>query len=296
MLSELDELAFRESVFSWLRNRMRLVDTFTRDDLRHFEFQGQRHRLVGAMTGIWRVKSVSDAAVSILTAYAPSDRKRPYDDTVGSDGMLRYKYRGTDPEQADNVWLRTAMQRHLPLVWFIGVGYVQGTRTQVFRPEFPVWLVAEEPDQHQFVVAVDQSQQAVPAGTDPQMLEIARRYNQSLVLTRHHQPLFRSAVLHAYERRCAVCRLPFAELLDAAAHPAGLARRPGQSLQWALALQDSPWCFRHEPDRDLAELCGACEGVGARHLRRTNSSALSQGSEWGTPPPAAPFKGKPARP
>ena len=47
MLSELDELAFRESVFSWLRDRMRLVDTFTRDDLRHFEFQGQRHRLVG---------------------------------------------------------------------------------------------------------------------------------------------------------------------------------------------------------------------------------------------------------
>ena len=47
-------------------------------------------------------------------------------------------------------------------------------------------------------------------------MEITRRYNSRLVLTRHHQPLFRSAVLHAYERRCAVCRLPFAELLDAA--------------------------------------------------------------------------------
>ena len=89
------------------------------------------------MTGIWRVKSVSDAAVSILTAYTPSDRKRPYDDTVGSDGMLRYKYRGTDPEQADNVWLRTAMQRHLPLVWFIGVGYVQGTGHRSFGRSSP---------------------------------------------------------------------------------------------------------------------------------------------------------------
>lgn len=216
MVSELDDLAFRESVFAWLRSRMRLSETFTRDDLSEFEFQGQRHRLVGTMTGIWRVKSVSPAAISILTAYAPDEAKRPYEDTVGPDGMLRYKYRGIDPNQADNVWLRTAMQRHLPLVWFIGIGYAPGTKTQVFRPEFPVWLVAEEPDRHQFVVAVDQSQETVPIDADPQVVEIARRYNQSLVLTRHHQPLFRSAVLHAYERRCAVCRLPFAELLDAA--------------------------------------------------------------------------------
>lgn len=216
MLSEMDDLAFRESVFAWLRNEMRLTETFTRDDLSRFEFLGDRHRLVGTMTGIWRVKAVSPAAISILTAYAPDEAKRPYEDTVGPDGMLRYKYRGTDPRFPDNVWLRTAMERHLPLVWFIGIGYVPGTTRQVFRPEFPVWLVAEEPDQHQFVVAVDQSQQALPIGADPQVVEIARRYNQSLVLTRHHQPLFRSAVLHAYQRRCAVCRLPFAELLDAA--------------------------------------------------------------------------------
>ena len=35
-------------------------------------------------------------------------------------------------------------------------------------------------------------------------------------MTRHHQPLFRTAVIRAYERQCAVCRLPFTELLDAA--------------------------------------------------------------------------------
>lgn len=32
MLSELDDLAFREAVFTWLRNKMRLAETFTRDD------------------------------------------------------------------------------------------------------------------------------------------------------------------------------------------------------------------------------------------------------------------------
>lgn len=214
--SALDDAAFRESVFAWLRSRMLTAEGFSRDQLSEFEFNGRRCRLVGTQTGIWRVKEFSDAAISILTAYSPDETRRPYDDSVGADGMLRYKWRGTDPDCADNVWLRTAMQRNLPLVWFIGIGYLPGTRTQVFRPEFPVWLVGEEPDQHQFVVSVDAAQRAVPAGADNTVVEFARHYNDRIVRQRHHQPLFRAAVIHAYERRCAVCRLPFAELLDAA--------------------------------------------------------------------------------
>ena len=212
----LDETAFRESVFAWLRARMLLAEGLSRDDLSEFELHGRRHRLVGTQTGIWRIKDHSPAAISILTAYSPDDARRPYDDSVGDDGMLRYKWRGTDASFADNVWLRTAMERQLPLVWFIGIGYRPGTRTQVFRPEFPVWLVGEEPDQHQFVVAVDEAQRALPVGASAEVVEFARRYNDRIVRQRHHQPLFRSAVIHAYERRCAVCRLPFAELLDAA--------------------------------------------------------------------------------
>jgi putative restriction endonuclease len=130
--------------------------------------------------------------------------------------MLRYKWRGTNPNLADNVWLRTAMARHLPLVWFMGIGYQHGTKTQLFVPQFPVWLVAEEPEWQQFVVAVDESQAVVPLGAPADVVDIARRYNERMVQVRVHQPLFRSAVLHAYERRCAVCKLPFLALLDAA--------------------------------------------------------------------------------
>ena len=212
----LDDMAFRETVFAWLRTRTLVTEGLTRDQLSEFEFNGRRHRLVGTQTGIWRVKEHSPAAISILTAYSPDDTKRPYDDTVGEDGMLRYKWRGHNPDFPDNVWLRTAMELHLPLVWFIGIGYAPGGRTQVFRPEFPVWLVAEEPDQQQFVVAVEAGQRALPAGADANVIEFARSYNERIVRQRHHQPLFRSAVLYAYERKCAVCRLPFPELLDAA--------------------------------------------------------------------------------
>ena len=191
-------------------------EAFSRDDLANFEYQGRKCRLVGTQTGIWRVKQFSDAAISILTAYVPEGLQRPYDDSVGVDGMLRYKWRGSDAGTADNVWLRVAMQKQLPLVWFTGVGYRDGTKTQVFAPQFPVWLVAEEPDQQQFVVSVEESQKYVGESAPAEVIEITRRYNERIVRTRHHQPLFRAAVLHAYQRRCAICKLPFAELLDAA--------------------------------------------------------------------------------
>ncbi len=212
----LDDLAFRESVFAWLRVQMLANEAFSRDDLANFEYQGRKCRLVGTQTGIWRVKDFSEAAISILTAYVPDGLRRPYDDSVGVDGMLRYKWRGSEANTADNVWLRVAMQKQLPLVWFTGVGYLDGTKTQVFAPRFPVWLVAEEPDQHQFVVSVEESQKYVGESAPAEVIEITRRYNERIVRTRHHQPLFRAAVLHAYQRRCAICKLPFAELLDAA--------------------------------------------------------------------------------
>ncbi|NCZ71727.1 MAG: HNH endonuclease, partial [Actinobacteria bacterium] len=81
---------------------------------------------------------------------------------------------------------------------------------------FPVYLVGEEPSQHQFVVALEAGQQVVPPEQSPGALEIVKRYNERIVKTRYHQPIFRARVIHAYEERCAVCRLPFTELLDAA--------------------------------------------------------------------------------
>jgi len=213
--AHLDDLALRESAFAWLRLQMLTKEGLSRDDLARFPFAGRTFRLTGTQTGIWRIRASSDAAISILTAYAPDGARRPYDDTVGADGLLRYKWRGDDPLLADNVWLRRAMERQLPLIWFIGIGYAPGSKIQLFRPEFPVYLTAEEPERRQFVVAVD-GQEAAPAGAGAHVIDITRKYNERIARVRVHQPMFRSAVLAAYERRCAVCRLPFAELLDAA--------------------------------------------------------------------------------
>jgi len=216
MLNDQEEMLFREAVFAWVRARQLHTPFFTRDDLSQFEYQGQIHRLIGPFTGIWKIKALSDSAIAFSTAYVPDGGKRPYEDGEGPDGLQRYKWRGTDSNQSDNRALRRAMERHLPLLWLVGIGHVPGTTQQLFKALFPVFLIGEEPDQYQFVVALEEDQKIHGSGEPVAVQEIVKRYNERIVRARYHQPLFRARVIHAYQERCAVCRLPFTELLEAA--------------------------------------------------------------------------------
>jgi putative restriction endonuclease len=183
----------------------------SQEELDRFEFEGQRISLLQYMRGI-RVVAGLDAALTIRTTYSLKPEDRPYEDDIGVDGLPRYKWRGTDPEAYDNRALRQAMTLGKPLIWFIAI------RPGVFQSVNPVWLSAEEPDQHQFVVAVD-SDLRLPWSHDfmhPEDAVLQRRYVEALVRQRVHQPLFRQRVLEAYARQCALCRLRHAELLEAA--------------------------------------------------------------------------------
>jgi putative restriction endonuclease len=180
--------------------------------LESFEFEGRRISLIQRMRGI-RVVSGMPAALSILTTYRARPEERPYDDDEGPDGYWRYKWRGTDPDHYDNVALRRAMEMGKPLIWFVGVG--PGT----YLPLYPVWLVAEEPEQHQFVLALTEelrNQWLDPTIAHPLDLALRRQYAQAIVKQRLHQRVFRERVLIAYESQCALCRLRHPELLDAA--------------------------------------------------------------------------------
>ena len=216
MLDDQEERALREAAFAWIRSRQLRTPFFTRDDLRQFEFEGKPHRLIGPYTGIWTVSALSDSAIAISTAYVPDGGKRPYEDGAGPDGLQRYKWRGTDPNHSDNRALRRAMERGLPLLWLVGIGYVPDGKTQLFDARFPVYLIGEEPSLHQFVVALEEGQEVISTNEPPEVQEIVKRYNERIVKTRYHQPLFRARVIHAYAEHCAVCRLPFTELLEAA--------------------------------------------------------------------------------
>jgi putative restriction endonuclease len=183
----------------------------TRAQLEAFEFRGQRVRLIAPQQGIWRPAWL-ECALSILTAYSPSPDLRPYEDDVGDDGYMRYKWRGTDPRAHENRALRRAMEENRQLMWFWGVA------PGVYEPIYPVWLVAEEPESHQFVVAVSAStREAWPANLSVEApFNPGRLYAEAIVRQRLHQRVFRARVLIAYESQCALCRLRHPELLDAA--------------------------------------------------------------------------------
>ena len=79
-----------------------------------FELDQRRVPLVGPQ-GIFK-PALMQVPLSITTSL-----KGPYDDAIGPDNLLRYRYRGTDPGHRDNVGLRFAMQNSLPLAYFHGV-------------------------------------------------------------------------------------------------------------------------------------------------------------------------------
>lgn len=180
--------------------------------INEFRFDGEPLKLI-VQPGIWKPRRLS-AALTIRTTYTPPGGQAPYADTVGPDGLVRYKWRGTDPDLADNRALRTAMHEQRPLAYFYAVA------RGVYHALYPVYLIEEHPQQHEFVLDT----MSLPQVRALSPLE--RRYAQRLTMFRLHQRLFRPRVLRAYGSQCAMCRLRHAPLLDAAhivadGHPRG---------------------------------------------------------------------------
>lgn len=202
-----DDASLRTAAFVHLdRLRLQSPDGGLRSaDINTFTFDGRALRLI-VQTGIWKPAGL-DAALSIRTTYTPPSELPPYEDDLGADGMVRYKYRGTDPDHSDNRALREAMRQRVPLIYFVGIA------SGIYSAHYPVWVVAEDRDRLEFTVAVDEAQRLL-GGADVAWAE--RDYVLRLTKQRLHQPVFRTRVLRAYDDTCAMCRLRHAELLDAA--------------------------------------------------------------------------------
>jgi putative restriction endonuclease len=189
--------------------------------VRGFDFRGTRVPFMSPR-GIFKPKALSDAPLSITTVPPSARKPAPYEDTVGDDEYLYYKYRGTDTEHPDNVGLRTAMRRHIPLIYFYGV--VEG----LYLPVYPAFVIGDNPPSLTFTVAIGDRQPVGGAGLVAREVsdDVNRRYATAAVKVRLHQHAFRERVLQAYREHCAICRLRHRELLDAAhilpdAHPLG---------------------------------------------------------------------------
>lgn len=208
------DFALRLKVFEHVQLLTQIHGQITNEHIAAgLEYEGQRIPLVNPQRGIFKPKQMK-YLLSIRTVFPRPGRKVWYDDQRSvqrkiyqSDEVVEYAFMGTDPEAADNRWLREAMDAQIPIIYFLG-----------FAPGFyhaivPAFIVGWDAKTHTARIAfgdVNQTSLALPHTASE------RRYALRSVKQRLHQASFRAAVIDAYKGRCALSRLPEPILLDAA--------------------------------------------------------------------------------
>jgi putative restriction endonuclease len=197
------EKSLRQAVMDWVGERAEANGGHLyREELLNFHHDGERLPVIDYSRGIRNPASFS-STLSIVSA-----ADGPYDDTESDDGFLHYAYRKGDPWTGDNKKLRQAMTTGMPLILF------RKEIANVYTPVFPVFVVDDEPQHRQFIIALDEAFRFIP---NPRELTVPQReYAVRLAKQRLHQPAFRTRVLVAYETRCTICELKHGALLDAA--------------------------------------------------------------------------------
>ena len=207
------ESDIRLASFQWLKEQTMIYgDVLPRKLLENgFYYQGQRVTLIGP-SGIWKPKIFDTIPLSITTA-----PQGPYDDSPFEGGLLRYCYRGEDRYHRDNVGLREAMTRQVPMIYFFGI--VPGKYLAVW----PVYIVQDYPESLSFTVAADEPSSLIAVKQEngynllsDDYTSARRQYLTTTIQYRLHQRSFREKVLQAYREQCTFCRLRHVSLLDAA--------------------------------------------------------------------------------
>jgi putative restriction endonuclease len=205
----MSDIDIRRAAFAWLGEQVDVHgEVLSRELLANgFPYNGERIPLVSPQ-GIFKPRQM-DLPLSITTI-----ADGPYQDAFGTS-LLRYRYRGTDPNHRDNAGLRELIQRREPLIYFHAL--VQGK----YLPVWPVYVVGDDPASLTFSVAVDDAvtlkalADTVPVAEDLGA-DIRRGYVTAIIKRRIHQAAFRERVIDAYRQQCALCSLKHEELLDAA--------------------------------------------------------------------------------
>ena len=209
-----EDQTLRFAAFREVRRLADLNGDLTSRDLRAgFQFEDQRFPLINPQRGIFKPQQMR-FLLSIKTVFPKPGGKVWYDDQrdvhrqiYEGDETIDYAFMGQNPDAADNRWLRTAMENHVPIVYFLGIA---PGRYQAMLPEFiSGWDAATLKARVAFGVT-DRDALAPPETA------LERRYALRTVKQRLHQASFREAVIAAYNGRCALSGLPESVLLDAA--------------------------------------------------------------------------------
>lgn len=162
---------------------------------------GETRRVIDTSKGIWNPRDLV-ATLSIV-----SSPTGPYDDRDVDGGLFHYDYRSGSTE-GDNTKLRRAFELELPVI------LLRKIDNGIYVPVLPTYVVADDIENRQFVLALDESLRFLANPLSPTAAE--KRYAERVVRARLHQPEFRARVIRAYRTTCAICSLKHADLLDAA--------------------------------------------------------------------------------
>ncbi|ABM94157.1 HNH endonuclease [Methylibium petroleiphilum] len=218
----------RIAAFGQVRRLLETHDQLTATDLgAGFTFEGERVPLVNPQRGIFKPQQMQHL-LSIKTVFPKAGAKVWYDDQrhvhrqiYEGEETIDYAFMGTDPDVAENRWLREAMEQQVPIIYFLGVSPGR------YQPVVPAFIVGWDAQASKAKVAFGDplSLAAKPPGDRAE-----RRYALRMVQQRLHQASFRDAVITAYRGRCALSGLPEPLLLDAAHIVADMDERLGQPI------------------------------------------------------------------
>ena len=203
-----DSHKIRMAAFEWLNSLVIKYPDFVLPSMvlaNDFYFRNERVVLSGQQ-GIWKPKHMQ---------YPISIKSRIdsiYDDEFVSDNRIKYRYKGSNPNEWVNVGLRNCLKFKIPLI------YLHEVSKGKYLTQWPVFIVDDDITNLSFLVEAEneeyklQPQENIVAESD----EITRRYATRQMVQRLHQGTFREKVLQAYREHCAICSLRHRELLDAA--------------------------------------------------------------------------------
>jgi putative restriction endonuclease len=209
------DIRMRSAAFEHVRRLNATHDYLSSQQLAQgFLFEASRIPLVNPQRGIFKPRQMRHL-LSIRTVFPKPGAKIWYDDQrqvhrqiYQSDDLVEYAFTGSNPDAADNRWLREACEQKIPIIYFIGIAPGR------FVAQVPAFIA--EWNHHALKASVGFGEPAAYGGAVFPDEQPARRYALSAVKQRLHQATFRQAVLTAYEGRCALSGLPEPMLLDAA--------------------------------------------------------------------------------
>src|SRR6478672_6878335 len=141
----MSDIEIRRAAFAWLGEQVDVHgQVLSREVLgRGFPYKEERIPLVSPQ-GIFKPRQM-ELPLSITTV-----ADGPYQDAFGPS-LLRYQYRGSNPNHRDNAGLRELIVCREPLIYFHAL--VKGRYLAVW----PVFIVHDDPASLTFSVAVDDS-------------------------------------------------------------------------------------------------------------------------------------------